>query len=99
MTYLRFGKGARPTSFLPKRRPECVGSFVVAMMRKLAGFSQVTLDGYFAGMDGDMSWAYKDRRRQREADSEAEKDAGARQWARLAALRPISWNAQNRKGL
>jgi dihydrofolate reductase len=28
-------------------------------MRKLAVFNSVTLDGYFAGPDGDMSWAHK----------------------------------------
>jgi dihydrofolate reductase len=30
-------------------------------MRKLVVFSQVTLDGYFAGTNGDMSWAHKDK--------------------------------------
>ena len=29
-------------------------------MRKLSVFSQVTLDGYFAGVNGDISWAHKD---------------------------------------
>lgn len=29
-------------------------------MRKLAVFNQVTLDGYFADVHGDMSWAHKD---------------------------------------
>ena len=29
-------------------------------MRKLAVFNQVSLDGYFAGADGDISWAHKD---------------------------------------
>jgi dihydrofolate reductase len=29
-------------------------------MRKLAAFSQVTLDGYFAGLNGDISWAHRD---------------------------------------
>jgi dihydrofolate reductase len=29
-------------------------------MRKLIVFGQVTLDGYFAGMDGDISWAHRD---------------------------------------
>ena len=29
-------------------------------MRKLVVFNQVTLDGYFAGMNGDISWAHKD---------------------------------------
>jgi hypothetical protein len=29
-------------------------------MRKLVVFNQVTLDGYFAGMNGDISWANKD---------------------------------------
>ena len=29
-------------------------------MRKLAAFSQVTLDGYFTGVNGDISWAHKD---------------------------------------
>jgi dihydrofolate reductase len=28
-------------------------------MRKLIVFNQVTLDGYFADMTGDMSWAHK----------------------------------------
>jgi dihydrofolate reductase len=28
-------------------------------MRKLAVFNQVTLDGYFAGIDGDISWAHE----------------------------------------
>jgi dihydrofolate reductase len=28
-------------------------------MRKLAAFHQVTLDGYFAGPNGDISWAHK----------------------------------------
>jgi dihydrofolate reductase len=31
-------------------------------MRKLVVFNQVTLDGYFAGMNGDMSWAQKDNK-------------------------------------
>jgi hypothetical protein len=30
-------------------------------MRRLVAFSQVTLDGYFAGPNGDISWAHKDR--------------------------------------
>jgi dihydrofolate reductase len=30
-------------------------------MRKLVVFNQVTLDGYFTGVNGDMSWAYKDK--------------------------------------
>ena len=30
-------------------------------MRKLAAFTQVTLDGYFAGTGGDISWAHKDK--------------------------------------
>lgn len=30
-------------------------------MQKLIAFNQVTLDGYFAGVDGDISWAHKDR--------------------------------------
>ena len=30
-------------------------------MRKLVVFNQVTLDGYFAGMNGDISWAHKDK--------------------------------------
>jgi dihydrofolate reductase len=29
-------------------------------MRKLIVFNQVTLDGYFAGVNGDISWAHKD---------------------------------------
>jgi dihydrofolate reductase len=29
-------------------------------MRKLVVFNQVTLDGYFTGMNGDISWAHKD---------------------------------------
>ena len=29
-------------------------------MRKLIVFNQVSLDGYFAGMNGDISWAKKD---------------------------------------
>ena len=29
-------------------------------MRKLVVFNQVTLDGFFADMNGDMSWAHKD---------------------------------------
>ena len=28
-------------------------------MRKLVVFNQVTLDGYFADMNGDLSWAHK----------------------------------------
>jgi dihydrofolate reductase len=28
-------------------------------MRKLAVFNQVTLDGYFSGMNGDISWAHQ----------------------------------------
>jgi dihydrofolate reductase len=28
-------------------------------MRKLIAFNHVTLDGYFAGANGDLSWAYK----------------------------------------
>ena len=28
-------------------------------MRKLVVFNNVTLDGYFADMNGDMSWAHK----------------------------------------
>jgi len=28
-------------------------------MRKLIAFNQVTLDGYFAGVNGDLSWAHK----------------------------------------
>jgi dihydrofolate reductase len=30
-------------------------------MRKLLVFAQVTLDGYFAGMKGDIGWAHKDK--------------------------------------
>lgn len=30
-------------------------------MQKLIAFNQVTLDGYFAGVDGDIGWAHKDR--------------------------------------
>lgn len=30
-------------------------------MRKLVVFNQVTLDGYFSGLNGDFSWAYKDK--------------------------------------
>jgi dihydrofolate reductase len=29
-------------------------------MRRLVAFNQVSLDGYFAGVDGDISWARKD---------------------------------------
>ena len=29
-------------------------------MRKLVVFNQVTLDGYFTGMNGDMSWAHEE---------------------------------------
>jgi dihydrofolate reductase len=29
-------------------------------MRKLIAFNNVTLDGYFTGSNGDISWAYKD---------------------------------------
>jgi dihydrofolate reductase len=29
-------------------------------MRKLIIFNQVTLDGYFTGANGDISWAHKD---------------------------------------
>jgi dihydrofolate reductase len=29
-------------------------------MRKLAVFNTVTLDGYFTGIDGDLSWAFSD---------------------------------------
>jgi dihydrofolate reductase len=29
-------------------------------VRKLVVFNQVTLDGYFAGVNGDISWAHKD---------------------------------------
>lgn len=29
-------------------------------MRRLAAFNQVTLDGYFAGRNGDISWAHHD---------------------------------------
>ncbi len=28
-------------------------------MRKLIVFNQVSLDGYFTDVDGDMSWAHK----------------------------------------
>jgi dihydrofolate reductase len=31
-------------------------------MRKLTVFNQVTLDGYFAGVNGDISWAMKDKK-------------------------------------
>jgi dihydrofolate reductase len=31
-------------------------------MRKLSVFNQMTLDGYFAGEGGDISWAMKDRK-------------------------------------
>lgn len=31
-------------------------------MRKLIVFNQVTLDGYFSGMDGDISWAHRAQR-------------------------------------
>ena len=31
-------------------------------MRKLVSFIQVTLDGYFADMNGDISWAHKDNK-------------------------------------
>ena len=37
-------------------------------MRKLVVFNQVTLDGYFSGVNGDISWAHKD-------DKDAEWDA------------------------
>src|SRR5438552_2888564 len=30
-------------------------------MRKLSAFTQVTLDGYFTGIDGDISWAHNAR--------------------------------------
>ena len=30
-------------------------------MRRLISFNQVSLDGYFAGMNGDISWAHKDQ--------------------------------------
>lgn len=30
-------------------------------MRKLVAFNQVSLDGYFAGVNGDISWAHKDK--------------------------------------
>jgi dihydrofolate reductase len=30
-------------------------------MRKLVVFNQVTLDGYFSGENGDISWAYSDK--------------------------------------
>jgi hypothetical protein len=30
------------------------------IMRKLVVFNQVTLDGYFTGMNGDISWAHMD---------------------------------------
>jgi dihydrofolate reductase len=30
-------------------------------MRKLVVFNHVTLDGYFSGMNGDFSWAHKDK--------------------------------------
>jgi dihydrofolate reductase len=30
-------------------------------MRRLVAFSQVTLDGYFAGANGDIRWAHKDK--------------------------------------
>ena len=29
-------------------------------MRKLAVFNQLTLDGYFGGVNSDISWAHKD---------------------------------------
>jgi dihydrofolate reductase len=29
-------------------------------MQKLMAFNSITLDGYFTGQDGDMSWAHKD---------------------------------------
>ncbi len=28
-------------------------------MRKIVVFNNVTLDGYYTGLDGDMSWAHK----------------------------------------
>jgi dihydrofolate reductase len=31
------------------------------MMRKVIVFNQVSLDGYFAGVNGDISWAHHDR--------------------------------------
>ncbi len=31
-------------------------------MRKLVAFNQVTMDGYFAGINGDISWAHKDNK-------------------------------------
>lgn len=31
-----------------------------AYRQKLVAFNQVTLDGYFAGHNGDISWAFKD---------------------------------------
>ena len=30
-------------------------------MRKVAVFNNVTLDGYFSGIGGDISWAHKGR--------------------------------------
>lgn len=30
-------------------------------MRKLSVFNSVTLDGYFAGLDGDIGWAHQDK--------------------------------------
>src|SRR6187402_2763859 len=32
---------------------------MIISKRKLSVFNQVTLDGYFAGVDGDISWAHK----------------------------------------
>ena len=66
-------------------------------MRKLIVFNQVSLDGYFAGTNSNMSWARKDnkdaernafvRRHQRETDPETDKNAGLLQRERLAVLR------------
>jgi RibD C-terminal domain len=51
--------GSQKSAIFSKQCPEYVGSSVVSMMRRLAVFSQVTLDGSFAGMNGDIRWAHK----------------------------------------
>jgi hypothetical protein len=49
----------RPLSlqYLISARPQ---SIVVFIMRKLAVFNHVTLDGYFVDATGEMSWAKAD---------------------------------------
>lgn len=52
-------------------------------MRKLLVFNTVTLDGYFTGIDGDMSWAHSDDAESNEFAAENAKGGGELVFGRI----------------